>query len=215
MAQKPKSQKIKAANDYHKDSTGYLYFIIVVQLAVIAALVGSLYFLWLQRPEPTYFAATQDGKIFRIDNLDRPYLNLKQLNQWAVEAAVASYTFDFVNWQSNLNDVKEYYTENGYKRYLQALSNAGTIDTIRSKQLVSSAVATGAPVINKEGRDQNTGRYFWEVQIPMLVTYQSASEVIPARLLVTLTVFRVPVTESPKGIGIESIQVRQTTGAVG
>ena len=100
-----------------------------------------------------------------------------------------------------------YYTQNGYRQLSEALTNSNTIKDVREKKLVTSEVATGAPIILDEGIFQ--GRYYWRLQTPIQVTYQSASELIIQKLVVTMIVSRVPVEEKPKGIGIESIVVRE------
>jgi intracellular multiplication protein IcmL len=56
-----------------------------------------------------------------------------------------------------------------------------------------------------------TGFYAWQVQLPMLLTYQSASDNIQSRIVLTLLVTRVPTSESVKGIGISSFIVAEAT----
>lgn len=204
---KQQLEKIKYHANFSKDRSGALLLIVFFLIVVCAGLAGGLYYIWWTRPTPTYFATTPEGKIFRMESLNRPYLNQKQLYQWAVEGAVASYTFDFVNFQRDIQEAKPYYTEAGYRQLLQALSSAGTINEIQTKKLVSTAVATGAPITRSEG--VRNDRYYWVLQFPMKVTYQSASEVLPQNLIVTINISRVPVSENPKGVGITSIVVRE------
>ena len=69
------------------------------------------------------------------------------------------------------------------------------------KQLVVSAVATGTPVITQEGVVD--GRYSWNVQIPLLLSYQSSSETnFSQPVIVTMLITRVPVLNNPRGIAI-------------
>ena len=82
-------------------------FLVFLLILLIAGLVGTMYFYWMNKPSDKYFAATtdtltrsntiKDAKIFEMQPLNMPYLNERQLYQWVVEAATASYTFDFVN----------------------------------------------------------------------------------------------------------------------
>ena len=204
---KQQLEKIKHQANFSKDRSGALLIIVFMLILICTGLAGGLYYIWWTRPTPTYFATTPEGKIFRMESLNRPYLNQKQLYQWAVEGAVASYTFDFVNYQKDILDAKPYYTEAGFQSLLSALNSAGTLETIQTKKLVSTAVATGAPITRREGVQND--RYYWELQFPMKVTYQSASEVLPQNLIVTINISRVPVSENPKGVGITSIVVRE------
>jgi len=47
------------------------------------------------------------------------------------------------------------------------------------------------------------------MQIPMAVSYQSGTELIPQKIVITMLVTRVPTTESAKGIGIAQFIVRE------
>ncbi len=68
--------------------------------------------------------------------------------------------------------------------------------------------AKTAPVILKEGPTA-AGIYAWQVQLPMLVTYQSASDTRKQNIILTMLIARRSTLESPKAIGIASIQVRE------
>lgn len=192
---------------YAKDRSVMMFTLVFFLLVACAGLVGTLYFFWMTKPQPSYFGATADGKVFIMEPLNRPYLNERQLFQWVVEAAVASYTFDFVNYQSDIQEAEVYYTQSGYRQLIKALRDSRTLDDVRNKKLVATAVPSGAPILIEEGVRNN--RYFWRIQVPLKVSYQSASEVIPQNLVVTMVVSRAPVEEKAKGIGIDSIVVRE------
>ena len=51
------------------------------------------------------------------------------------------------------------------------------------------------------------GRHNWVIQLPMLVSFESASEHRRVHVLVTMRVQRVPVLDSEKGIQISDFQV--------
>jgi len=136
-----------------------------------------------------------------------PNLTSSALLSWAAEAAAAAYNFDFYNYNKVLKNIRPYFTESGYDNFLAALNGAGTLAKIREKKLVLSSVLTAYPVIIKEGAIvENT--YAWQVQFPMLLTFQSASEQQKINIVVTLTIVRVPTTESSRGIGINSFLVQ-------
>jgi intracellular multiplication protein IcmL len=47
------------------------------------------------------------------------------------------------------------------------------------------------------------GRYQWQVELPIVVSYQAGSLSRADNLLLTLLIVRVPKLESPNGVGIE------------
>jgi intracellular multiplication protein IcmL len=83
---------------------------------------------------------------------------------------------------------------------MDQLQGSNNLDAVTSKKLIVSAVATGAPVILVQGLMDN--RYAWKVQMPMLITYQSASEFSQQSVVVTLVITRVSTLTSARGVGI-------------
>ena len=81
---------------------------------------------------------------------------------------------------------------------------------VKAKKLIVSAVATKAPVILQKGL--LNGVYAWRVQMPLLVTYQSANEFSQQNNVVTILISRVPTLNSPRGIGIAQFIVGPAGG---
>ena len=73
-------------------------------------------------------------------------------------------------------------------------------------------MATRAPVILQKG--PLAGRYAWRIQIPILITYQSASEFKQVNNVVTILVKRVSTRETPRGIGIAQYMVNRAAQIV-
>lgn len=195
-------------NNFYRDNFRRLMVFCLLLLALIGALCGYIYYQEQNKPKPQYFATTHDGKLIKLLPLNQPNLTTNALLQWAVEAATAAYTFNFVDYRKRLQDVRIYFTKLGYQNFLQALTDSRNLEAVKSKKLVVSAVPTGAPVVLREGVT-SSGFYAWQVQFPMLLTYQSASDLINQNIMVTMLITRVPTLESAKGIGIASFVVRE------
>lgn len=197
-------------NNFYRDNFRRVMVFAMILVLIIIAQIGFIFFLHATRTLPSYYATTHDGKQIRLAPLDEPNLTTDALLDWVKSAAVASYSFDFVNWSESLANVKSYYTPNGYQNFMKALQASGSLEGVRSKKLVVSAVQTGTPVILKEGPINH--RYSWQVQLPMLISYQSASEVIKQDINMTMLITRVPTLESEKGIGIAQLTVIEGKG---
>lgn len=195
-------------NNFYRDNFRRMMVFCLLLLAIIGALIGNIYYLQTHQPTPKYFATTHDGKLIELLPLNQPNLSTNALLQWSVEAATAAYTFNFVNYRKALQDSRIYFTKLGYQNFLKALTDSRNLEAVKTKKLVVSAVPTGAPVILKEGVT-SSGLFAWQVQFPMLLTYQSASETIPQNIVITMLITRVPTLESPKGVGIASFVVRE------
>lgn len=156
-----------------------------------------------------YYAITPEKEI-RLRALSSPNLTTEALLQWASEAATTVYTLNFNNYQEVIKKARIYFTPAGYENFKDAINAAGFLGTIVQKRLVVSAVVTDTPVVLKEALLE-TGYYAWQVQFPMLLTYQSAGEQIRSNIVLTLLITRVAPSESVTGIGIASFVVTEAS----
>lgn len=173
-----------------------ILFLLLGQLG----LLGFCYFEYYIRSSGEFFGKLPDGKVFKLTWLDRPNVSTKALLSWATLAATASYTMDFVNYNDNLAKLRDYFTKEGYDNFITSLNDSGTLDSIRDKKLVVSAVAIGPAIVT--GEDEVRGYHLWRVEVPIIVSYLSASAEEKRERLITLTISQVPTTDAPKGIGI-------------
>lgn len=185
----------------------------ILLLSLILVGASILLFAWdfyarTHKDTPTFFAVMADEKVIRLRALRAPNLTTQALLDWASQAATTIYTLNFNNYKEVIRDARIYFTPAGYENFKQAINNAGIISTIVQKRLVVSAVVIDTPVVLKEAV-LDSGYYAWQVQFPMLLTYQSAGEQVQSRILLTLLVTRVPSSESVTGIGIASFIVTE------
>jgi intracellular multiplication protein IcmL len=187
-------------NNFYRDN--YRKVLVALLVMVIANVILALAAVHVIKnpPMPKYFATSNDGRITLLHPLSAPVLSVNSITEWATRAATASYTFDFVNYRKSLQEASQYFTGTGWRSFERALVSSNNLKLVLSKKLVTTAVAQGAPVILKRG--VLNGAYSWQVQLPMLVTYQSASMNVKQPLLVTMLIRRVDVGNNPAGIAI-------------
>jgi intracellular multiplication protein IcmL len=196
-------------SDFYRD--GYRRMVVINLIAAVAILVETfILFTLVNRPVETRYFATENGRITQLQPLNTPVLSGRQLVQFAQEAAVASYTFDFVNYRKQLSELSSYYTRDGYSEYIDALSRSN-LDIVTKRKYVVSAVASGAPVVTREGVKQ--GVYAWEVQMPMSVVYQSSAERADQKFVVKMLLVRMPTAENPKGVGVHQIILDESSSS--
>lgn len=201
------NKELLLRNNFYRDNYRRIMYLTFILILIIIGQICFTFFLHATRTEPSYYATTHSGKQIRLSPRNEPNLTTAALLDWVANAAVSSYSFNFVNWNEALSSVRTYYTPSGYQNFMTALKASNTLEDVRSKKLVVSAVITGTPVILKEGPIND--RYSWQVQLPMLLSYQSASEVIKQNITMTMLVTRVPTLESEKGIGIAQLIVAE------
>lgn len=191
---------VRLRNEFYRDNYRRIVSILLLTFLIIGLLIGALIYVVTHPPSPKYFATDTTGRIVPLLPLDQPNMSTATLLQWANMASVAAFTYNFVDYRAQLQAASEFFTTEGWQAFLQSIVSSNNLTAVKAKNLVVSAVATGAPIITQQGVVD--GRYTWQVQMPMLVTYQSASQVTPQSLMVTLVITRISTLDSPTGIGI-------------
>lgn len=199
-------------NDFYRDGQRKMILVLLLSILVNFVLAGMLVYIITNPPAPKYFATTINGRITPLIPLDIPNQSDSSVLQWANVAATAAYTYNFVNYRTELVASSGFFTPEGWDQFLTALKQSNNLDAVIAKKLIVSAVATRAPVILKKG--PLNGVYAWRIQMPVLVTYQSASEFTQQNNVVTMLVVRVPTLNTPSGIGISQFIVAPASGGV-
>lgn len=195
-------------NGFYRDNYRRIVLILILSILVNLGLAGIVYYQVTNPPAPKYFATTINGRITPLQPLNQPNQSDAAVLQWANQAAIAAYTYNFVNYRQQLQSASAFFTAQGWTDFVSALRDSNNLDAVRSKKLIVSAVATAAPIVLRKGLLD--GRYAWRVQMKLLVTYQSASEFVQERNTVTMLIRRVSTLNSPRGIGIEQMVVQQS-----
>lgn len=199
-------------NEFYKDGQRKIVLALLVSVLINVVQIGTLVYLLTHPPAPQYFATSISGRITPFYPLNEPNQADSAILQWANQAAVASFTYNFVNYRDELQAASVFYTPSGWDLFMAALKESNNLDAVKARKQVVSAVPTRAPSI-LDKRVVN-GSYTWRVQMPMVVTYQSANEFSQQNLVVTLVISRISTLNSPRGIGISQIIVSPDTGKV-
>lgn len=199
-------------NKFYKDSQHKVIVALIVSVMINFLLGGVLGYLITHPPEPRYFATSINGRITPLFPLNEPNQSDSAVLQWANQAAIAAFTYNFVNYRDELQASSGFFTADGWDQFLTALQQSNNLDAVKAKKLIVSAVATRAPIILQKGI--LNGSYSWRVQMPILVTYQSASEFTQQNNVVTLLITRISTLNSPRGIGISQFVVGPASGGI-
>ena len=202
-------ETVKLRNNFYRDSYRRVVVALMLSLLIIAVLAVTLYWKISHPPQPKYFASTADGRIIPLIPLNSPNLNAREIRSWSVEAVVAAYSYNFVNFRQVFSENQKYFTTSGWDAFLKQLQSSGNLDAVQKRKLIVSAVPRGVPVIVNQG--VLNGRYFWRVQVPILVTYQSQSETFHTDLLTTVTIRRISTLRRSDGIGIDAFVAQQAS----
>ncbi|HOO81482.1 MAG TPA: type IVB secretion system apparatus protein IcmL/DotI [Alphaproteobacteria bacterium] len=189
-------------NEFYRDGYRSLLRLALLQGLASLGLLGAMYFvIQVHQPENRYFATTEDGRLVPMVPLNEPNLSTPALMSWVAQAATEVMTFGFNDYRRRLQESSRNFTRRGWESFTGALQRSRIIEMVEANQQVVTAAPQGAPIVVSEGIV--AGRYQWQIQMPMLLTYQSGARTRTDKLLVTIVVVRVPRLESPNGVGIE------------
>lgn len=211
QAPEVETMTVTMKSNFYKDSYSRILFVLILSITLNFGLATTVLYFIANPPKAKYFATSINGRITPLIPLDMPNQSDSAVIQWATQAAIASYTYNFVNYQNELKAASRYYTRNGWSQFLAALKESQSLEIVKSKKLIVSAVAAKAPVILQKGL--LGGRYQWRIQVPVLVSYQSASENLRQTQVVSMLVKRISTLETPRGIGISQFIVRRSAFA--
>jgi intracellular multiplication protein IcmL len=196
------TEVVQLRNGFYRDNYQRILMAMLIMLFACVALIFVVFFQLTHQPTPQYFAISSDGKLVKLQSLSEPAISNSVLLQWAVDAATANYSYNFVDYRTALQNVQNKFTPDGWSNFENALKDTHILETVVSKKLIVSAIATGAPVIEEQGILD--GAYSWKVNLPLLVTYQSSAELTQQPLVITMIISRVPIVNYPDGIAIVS-----------
>lgn len=203
MAQSANNDGIKRhERSYNRYRRGLslLLWLLIMALAQ-ATLLG--YMNWSQ-PKPRYFASTKTGRLVPLHPLSEPVLTDHYLLQWASQVARLAYNVGFVHFNKDIDRAKVYFSPDAWQEFLKSIDSSGFKNIVVGRKLQASAVVSGAPVILN--RAIIGGRFTWRVQMPVLVTFESANQRTQRRYIVTMDIQRVPVLIATQGIRVMDFQ---------
>ncbi len=197
-------------NYYYFSNYRRLMIVCLVLLAIITTLAFFLRYEMKKLPPPRYFATSIDGTPLPLISLSEPNMQDNALKTWAMEAAVEAYNMNFVNYRFAIQKVRSYFTANGYDLYLNAIKESRNLEAVKRKKMIVYAKINGLPQILKTSDTDpsltSDGTYAWQVQIPVIVTYENSipqDKIVQTNVL-TILITRTSILDSPAGIGIDS-----------
>lgn len=136
----------------------------------------------------------------QITHLPEPMKSVDQIADLAASVVASSLTMNFVGYYEQLSHIRSKFTDAGWKSFGQSLLTSGFIDAVLTKKLSVSAVVLGTPVLLNQG--MLGGHYAWRFQMPVLVTYESASDKKSQNQMVTIIFKRVSLEGKGAEVGI-------------
>lgn len=191
------------------DRKNSVFFRTVIAATVIIIGLMMVTFWRVQHPqEPNYFQVKIDDqgvkRFTRLQALDTRFFTRENLLLWVQEVVGNIYTFNAVTYRQRFDYMlANDFTSDGADSFRRALSQSQLLQQVITQQLNLTGLVSGQPVILKQG--PLMGQYTWKVQMPVLLTFESASQTTTKRIIVTMLIVNVPTEKSPQAIAIQDL----------
>jgi len=177
----------------------------IMGIALVASIAMNAYSI-LTPTRPLYFAS-ENGRVIPMVPLNEPMLRDSDILAFAVSAAMESYSFNYSNYQTAFQNASQNFTPEGWASFAQSLEQSRNLEAVINRKLIVTAAATQGATILERNVDPVSGRYYWIVQFPIVVTYESLSERKPQTGTAEVTVVRRDTAEHERGIGVASLRI--------
>src|SRR3990167_5297282 len=149
------------------------YFLVLGVFAfswvVMAILVYDLIYLSKQSVRPLYFATDSVSRLIRVIPETMPNMTEAQLSAWVVAAIQAAYSYDYINYRSQLQSAQKYFDPFGWSEYMKALTKSNNLLALTRNKMIVEAKIVGAPKLMAEG--MLGGARAWKHDVNVLVSY--------------------------------------------
>ena len=199
---------IMLRDKFYRDGFHRVVLAFILSLASNGALIALTIYIWVTPPAPRYFPVSEAGRILPIQSLTKAkeFTTDSTILEWATKSAIAAYTFNYVNYMQELQAASVFFTPSGWNDFLDALVRSNNLDAIKSRKFIVNAEAYGVPKILRRGIVK--GRYTWEIELKLLVTYRNETQFNQEKNLIIMKVQRISSLNSPRGIGLTQFVVQ-------
>lgn len=160
---------IHLRNTFYKKKLYFALFILILTLTITGFLMGILVYLIKHPIYPLYFITDDIGRLTKDIPRHMPNMSTDEVKQWVIEAIENAYSYDFVNYPKQFQNTQKYYTDYGWRKYMEGLTASNNLLALKQRHYVVIAKVSGEPILLNEGL--LAGAYAWKFKMPLLITY--------------------------------------------
>lgn len=191
-------------NEFYKRKFYFALVVYLLSLIVIIILAGVLYYLMKHPTRPLYFVTDEVSRLIEDVPKQRPNMSTDEVSDWTVEAIEAAFTYDAINYRRQLQSAQKYFTDYGWRNYMQSLTASSNLVALTERKFIIIAKVVDKPKVTGEGL--LGGSYAYKFQMPLLLTYlvppyDDKSKFLNP-ILLSVIVQRQSILTSYRGLGI-------------
>jgi intracellular multiplication protein IcmL len=205
---------IHLRNSFYRQRYRQLVGIFALCLFVIAGLVVTIVYLERHPAEPLFFAADSVGKLIPDVPLGVRNLSSQEVSSWAIKAVEAAYSYDYVNYRSQLQSAQQYFNAAAWRGYMSGLSDSNNLVALLARKYIVISKVVDMPILIKEG--PLGGAYAWKYKMQLLVNYfippYSEQTKFSNALIVDVIVRRANLLQSSSGLEVVQLVSQFNSG---
>lgn len=199
-------ERLKAVIYSHRMAV--LSVTIAICTLFISVSINLTQWIYVRHTHNTYFATTNDGRIFQLMPLSVPIQSDNAVAGFAGRAITDTFTFDYVNYKKSMASVANNYTPAAFTEIKQNLAGRdGLVRQAKTNSWIVTATLMSAPQLVNKGFLPNTKTYAWRLIFPAMLTFQTENETSSERYTADVTVVRVDQKNNPRGIAIAKLSL--------
>ena len=176
---------------------------ILIALLAILLILGVPFF----QPVYQYFALNPQQQRLPIVALDMPNMTNRAVLSWSTISITEIMTMGFGDYEPHLKAQRFRFTDAGWDSFATAFDKQKIGESFSKHQLVLTTIPSNTPVILGQGENPHHV-YQWNVQMPVIMTYATNNNVSSRqKTIINLAIVRVPTSQNPDGIGIQSWRI--------
>jgi intracellular multiplication protein IcmL len=144
------------------------------------------------------------GRLIQIVPVNIANMSREDVTKWTVNAVESAFSYDYINYHAQLQNVQKYFTSYGWKKYMTALSDSNNLLALTNRKQIVIAHVVEEPKLKTEA--MLSGALAWQYEMPLLVIYSmppyDGSNQFSNALMVNVIVQRQQILEGDNGLGI-------------
>jgi intracellular multiplication protein IcmL len=196
---------VKLHDDFYRDGFEKVVLAISGIVLSLLVLVGISIYLHVVKPGAVIFPTQDEWRILPPVPVDQAYLTDAEVLQWVGTTMPKLFNFEFNKYNTQLASYRHYFTDDGWKVFLNQLNIYVNYNTVQDSKLFVSAAPGLAPYVVQQG--MLTGRHAWLVQMPIDINYSNQKKSWTDSITLQVLIVRTPTIDSLTGVAIDNVIV--------
>ena len=204
------NREVTLLQQFYGDKMSSFVMLLVFSAMVIVFLFFMITYIYTKEPEAKYFMSKADGQIFMTQPLtDRLYTDA-QIKDWAAQAVIRAFDFNFVNYRYQIANSRSFFTETGYNIFIEQLKEMFIRNLTEGKfsaKLSLCDVASIDKSVNNVFKVDGVDRFLWLVTLPVYVEFKNKAQSYTIVAKVITKIQRMSDLDYLGGLAISDIRV--------